>query len=66
MSWLRAVWQEKGKEEEGTVPDCWVRGNTLYWPPGPNAMKVRKERKTPGKNWTAFPLIKVKHSSGTC
>lgn len=24
MAWVRAVWQERKRQEEGTVPDSWV------------------------------------------
>jgi hypothetical protein len=58
------VWWEKGDEEEGVVPDCWIVGGELLWPPGPNAEKFRLERRQPTSKWWRFKLKKIKFESG--
>ncbi|XP_026094139.1 uncharacterized protein LOC113066474 [Carassius auratus] len=65
MAWVRAVWQEKKRQEEGTVPDTWVDPNNmlLYWPNVANATKYLKERRPPSDSWRKFPLVKEKMRS---
>ncbi|KAK3086755.1 hypothetical protein FSP39_022866 [Pinctada imbricata] len=62
--WTRAVWIEKGREEEGVVPSSWIKEDDLYWPPGVNAKKAMEEKRDPGDSWRKFNIIKIKHQSG--
>lgn len=62
--WKRAVWKEGAKEEEGVVPSSWIKGKTLFWPPGKSAFKALKEQKAPVEGWQPFQLVKVKYTSG--
>ena len=64
MAWVRAVWREREMEEEAVVPLTWIQDGMVLWPRGPNALKLLKQRKVPGKTWMSFPLVKVKHASG--
>ena len=64
MSWIRAVWKEGTKEEEGTVPDLWIDEGFVLWPPVPNSLKFLKERRKPTDKWKKFPLVKIKIKSG--
>ncbi|XP_062592957.1 serine/arginine-rich splicing factor 4-like [Saccostrea cucullata] len=63
MSWIRAVWVEGEKEEEGTVPDMWIENDTVLWPPVVNSLKFLKERRKPTEKWKKFPLVKIKKKS---
>ncbi|XP_048044336.1 uncharacterized protein LOC125267076 isoform X4 [Megalobrama amblycephala] len=65
MAWVRAVWQEKKRQEEGTVPDSWVdpKNMLLYWPNVANATRYLKERRPPSDSWRKFPLVKEKMRS---
>ena len=45
--WKRAVWKEDSCEEEGVIPDTWTDGKHVFWPPGSNAEKALRERRTP-------------------
>ena len=62
--WVRAVWLEGGKEEEGVVPDSWTKDRHLFWPPGVNAKKWMDQQSAPQPTWRKFPLIKIKFKSG--
>lgn len=66
MAWVRAVWQEKKRQEEGTVPDSWVDPQKMlvFWPNVANATKHLNERQQPSENWRTFPLLKEKMRSG--
>ncbi|XP_076852117.1 uncharacterized protein LOC143506880 [Brachyhypopomus gauderio] len=65
MAWVRAVWQEKKRQEEGTVPDSWVdtQNMLLYWPNAANATRYRNDRRKPSDGWRKFPLLKEKMRS---
>ncbi|XP_049904305.1 uncharacterized protein LOC126392747 isoform X2 [Epinephelus moara] len=65
MSWVRAVWQEKKRQEEGTAPDTWVdmEAKIMFWPCVSNAVKHLEEWRKPKDGWRKFPLIKVKMRS---
>ena len=52
---------KESREEEGTVPLSWVRGNVVFWPPGVQALEEKRE---PTVKWRKFPLIKIKFKSG--
>ena len=43
MSWIRAVWLEGEKEEEGTIPDLWIEQDSVLWPPVANGLRFLKE-----------------------
>lgn len=62
--WVRAVWQEGKRQEEGVVPDAWIEENTVRWPSGMNVKKPYLEKHIPREEWHTFPLIKVKCTSG--
>lgn len=64
MSWIRVVWVEGNKEEEGTVRDIWVDSDFILWPPVMNSLKYLKDRKKPTYKWKKFPLVKIKMKSG--
>ena len=64
MAWIRAVWLEKGVEEEGVVPSNWKKGNYICWPKFLNVEKAAREAKEPDESWSKFPLVKVKISAG--
>jgi len=49
--WRRAVWKEGKQEEEGVVPDIWVKDDVLFWPPGVNAEKAMIDRREPNDKW---------------
>lgn len=58
--WVRAVWKEGEMEEEGVIPDIWVQGKCVFWPPGVAAAKALRERWEPTERWRKFKLIKIK------
>ena len=62
--YIRAVWMEKGKKVEGTVPDCWIEGNCVRWPINKDAAKDIRRKTNPTSEWKSFELIKKKHTSG--
>lgn len=66
MAWVRAVWQERKRQEEGTVPDSWVdtENMLLFWPNIANATRHLKECRKPSEGWRKFPLLKEKMRSG--
>ncbi len=61
--WVRAVWRERNKEEEGVIPKSWVLDDMVHWPPGIDALKAMKEMRKPEEKWRKFPLIKLKLTS---
>nr|XP_022311055.1 uncharacterized protein LOC111116362 [Crassostrea virginica] len=61
--WALAVWKENGREEEGTIPTCWIVNKFVMWPPGSNAARFMKEIKEPGEKWQKFDLVKIKMKS---
>ncbi|XP_052420563.1 uncharacterized protein LOC127964403 [Carassius gibelio] len=63
MMWVRAVWKEPNGEEEGVIPEVWVKDNMVHWPPGANVTKAAKEMRTPTSSWKMFPLLKIKFKS---
>lgn len=63
VMWVRAVWRERNKEEEGVIPKSWVLDDMVYWPPGIDALKAMKEMRKPEEKWRKFPLIKLKLTS---
>ena len=63
--WTRAVWIEKGEEQEGVVPATWVKNGQVYWPPGVDATKALQEKRDPTHSWRKFKLVKIKITSGT-
>eukprot|EP00112_Aurelia_sp_Birch-Aquarium-sp1_P014821 Seg3223.1 transcript_id=Seg3223.1/GoldUCD/mRNA.D3Y31 product="hypothetical protein" protein_id=Seg3223.1/GoldUCD/D3Y31 len=64
MEWSRAVWQEGKRDEEGTVPSSWIKGEMLFWPTGVNALRAMSEGHSPNAKWKQFPLVKIKMKSG--
>jgi hypothetical protein len=67
MSWVRAVWQEKTREEEEVVPASWIVDRMMHWPTSIKAGKAMKEGRHPtdGKTkWDRFPMIKEKIRAG--
>ena len=62
--WVRAVWLEGSREEEGVIPEVWVENNTVRWPNGINVLRARAEHRKPTEKWHKFPLVKVKFKSG--
>ena len=62
--WTRAVWEEAEREEEGVIPDIWVKDGVVYWPPGVDATKAMKEQREPTSSWRKFKLVKTKITSG--
>ena len=63
--WVRAVWVEKGREEEGVIPSVWLEDKTVRWPKGITAMRDLNNQEKPSKDWHIFPLRKIKCTSGT-
>lgn len=65
MLFVRAVWNENGKEMEGTIPDAWVNvaEKTLRWPKT-RAKYCFDNHVAPKEDWETFPLVKVKFTSG--
>ncbi|XDV31420.1 hypothetical protein PO909_034109 [Leuciscus waleckii] len=65
MLFVRAVWNENGKEMEGTIPDAWVNlaEKTLRWPKT-RAKYCFDNHVAPKEDWETFPLLKVKFTSG--
>ncbi|XP_058630131.1 uncharacterized protein LOC131539516 isoform X1 [Onychostoma macrolepis] len=61
--WIRAVWTEPNGEEEGVIPEVWVRDNMVHWPPGANVTKAAEEMHQPASSWKKFPLLKIKIKS---
>lgn len=61
--WARAVWKERGREEEGVIPTSWIKDKAVYWPPGTDASKAMQKMDKPDKNWRKFALTKVKFIS---
>lgn len=61
--WVRAVWTEPNGEDEGVIPEVWVKDNMVHWPPGANVTKAAKEMRTPTSSWKMFPLLKIKFKS---
>ncbi|RXN19198.1 serine threonine- kinase PRP4 -like protein [Labeo rohita] len=66
MLFVRAVWNENGKEMEGTIPDAWVNvaKKTLRWPKT-RAKYCFDNHVAPKEDWETFPLLKVKFTSGS-
>jgi len=62
--WVRAVWIEGDREEEGVVPDAWVKDGYIYWPPGVDASKAMETKAQPACSWRKFVLSKIKNKSG--
>ena len=64
--WTKAAWLEAEREEEGTVPSCWVdqQQRLVFWPPGNDVARKMRERTAPNDQWMKFPLIKCKFASG--
>lgn len=64
--WVRAVWFEGGDnlEMEGVIPNTWVAGEVVYWPPGSNAENAISNMLPPGKSWRQFTLKQNKFCSG--
>jgi hypothetical protein len=62
--WVRAVWMEGDRKEEGVVPETWIKGGYLFWPPGDDARKAREKKISPQSTWRKFELIKIKCKSG--
>lgn len=65
LLWIRAVWLEGKREEEGVIPDLWLKEDKVFWPPGTNATKAMANMLAPADNWKEFRLIKIKTKSGT-
>ena len=63
MKWCRAVWNEKGKEIEDTIPNKWVIGNKVKFPLG-NWIREMRNETDPKDDWAEYPLIKIKIRSG--
>lgn len=61
--WIRAVWREGDREEEGVIPSVWVSEKFVFWPPGTNAEKAVKNKEVPSSSWKRFDLIKIKHQA---
>ena len=51
---MRAVWLEKGKEVEGTIPENWKKGNVVYWPNFLNVKKAALQGKNQKKICVSF------------
>ncbi|XP_073730039.1 uncharacterized protein [Misgurnus anguillicaudatus] len=64
MLFVRAVWNENGKEMEGTIPDAWVNvaEKTLRWPKK-RAKYCFENHVAPKEDWETFPLLKVKFTA---
>jgi hypothetical protein len=67
MAWVRAVWQEEKREEEGVVPASWIVNDVLHWPKVNDSKKAMLDGRKPGDGkgrWRDFPVIKEKIRSG--
>ena len=64
MAWVRAVWKENGKEEEGVIPSCWINDCSVHWPSKMNVLRAAQERKEPDETWLKFSLVKIKCQDG--
>ncbi|XP_065682928.1 uncharacterized protein LOC124816529 isoform X3 [Hydra vulgaris] len=62
MLWIRAVWKEKSRDEEGTLPSNWVEEKFVRWPPK-NVRYLYEQRVEPQSNWFKFELVKIKFCS---
>ncbi|XP_065681291.1 uncharacterized protein LOC105850535 isoform X1 [Hydra vulgaris] len=62
MLWIRAVWKEKSRDEEGTLPSNWVEEKFVRWPPK-NVRHLYEQRVEPQSNWFKFELVKIKFCS---
>ncbi|KAK3565924.1 hypothetical protein QTP86_021448, partial [Hemibagrus guttatus] len=47
MMWVRAVWTEPNGEEEGVIPEVWVKDNMVHWSPRANATKAANKMQQP-------------------
>ncbi|KAA0702698.1 hypothetical protein E1301_Tti011216 [Triplophysa tibetana] len=54
---------EPNGEEEGVIPEVWVKDNMVHWPPGANVTEAAKEMRRPASSWKMFPLLKIKFES---
>ena len=63
--WIRAVWLEGKREEEGVIPVLWVdkKKKIVFWPKQ-NAAKAMREMMAPTRNWKQFQLLKCKLIAG--
>ena len=43
--WVRAVWIEGEREEEGVIPEVWIENKTVRWPDGINVLRARTEQR---------------------
>ena len=64
MAWVRAVWKENGKEEEGVIPSCWINDSSVHWPSKMNVLRAAQERKESDETWLKFSLVKIKCRDG--
>ena len=62
--WVRAVWIEGKREEEGVISEVWIENKTVRWPDGINVLRARTEQRKSTEKWHKFPLVKVKFRSG--
>ena len=63
--WARAVWTEEGVEFDGTVPLCWIEGETVRWPNEKSQVnRLFKAKAKFETQWLTFPLLKIKLTSG--
>ena len=65
--WTTVVWLEGDLEEEGVIPQAWVKleKKLVLWPPRNNCpLKAMKQRLEPTDKWQEFTLVKIKFSSG--
>jgi len=65
MSWVKAVWNELGRDGEkisyeDTVPSNWIKGKKLYWPNHLNAKRSFWNRDEPNEEWDQYELVKAK------
>lgn len=64
MLWVRAIWKEEHREEEGVVPSTWVKEAMVLWPNVSNAQRAMKSGILPTDSCKRFPLVKEKVRSG--
>ncbi|XP_061586866.1 serine/arginine repetitive matrix protein 1-like [Cololabis saira] len=68
VMYVRAVWKEGDREEEGVVPQNWVDEGekVVRWPSRFSVTKTEKairDRVEPEEDWLVFPLLKIKMTS---
>lgn len=62
--YCRAIWYEKDRAEEATIPETWIckKTKTVHWPRIADAGKAIHDYRKPAATWASFELFKVKYT----